>query len=132
MSAYIDTPAPHGATKMPSRAESEGKGKTYVHRAFPSVRYHPDGSLVIVDSAEASKALGDPWRADPYPPVPVVVPPPELTVAELKDALTEARKQLSDRTLGVAERDKSIADKDNLIAEQALHLAELRSKRRKE
>ena len=85
--SYIDTPAPFGALKMPSRDQAEQGPRRF--QPYPSTRYHPDGGSAIVNDLREDGALGAPWSDKPYPPPPAIVPPPEPTLEELKAAVAE-------------------------------------------
>jgi hypothetical protein len=102
---------PRGPSKAPTRDELENR--PYVYRPFPACLHHPDGRSVEVKSEAEVAELGEPWRAKPFPPKPVVVAPPEPTLEELKTTI---------QTLSAEN-----AELKRYCAEQALEIAEARS-----
>src|SRR5882724_6964268 len=112
---FADTPAPHGATKINFREQ-----KPYVFQPYPSTRYHPDGTSVIVKDEEQDAALGPPWRNSPYPQEPKPAPPPELTLAELKTANEDLAKENADLK-------RENEDMKAYCAERMAEIQELRS-----
>lgn len=75
----------------------EAPAEPYIHQAWPSIRYHRDGSQKIVQNADEAAALGEEWATSPFPPKPKVAPPPEPTKAEVQaklKALTEMHEEL--------------------------------------
>lgn len=87
MNTLINQPG-QGAVHMPSRYEA----KKYVHQAYPSTRFHPDGRDMTVASEEDDATrcpAAEGWRNKPYPPKPVTASKPEPTLAELKADLAE-------------------------------------------
>ncbi len=111
---------PRGATKAPSRAEQEGRDKPYVHKKYPSTRYHPDGQSVTVVDEASDLALGKPWRDTPYPKV---EPVPAPTAAQIEEEL-KAKVAMFDQSWA------ELSDKHNrlmdLLAERDATIAELR------
>lgn len=81
----------------------------YIHQDYPSVRFHPDGRVATVNTADEEKALGSGWHKSPAeygvetcPAAPVVTggtlsmpgyPKPAEVAAQAADekALAEAR-----------------------------------------
>jgi hypothetical protein len=121
---FSDSPAPRGATKGVSRDEAEGRFRPYSFQPYPSMRHHPDGSSKRVENAEEDAALAEPWRKQPYPPIPVIAPPPEPTAAELK-ATIEGLLASRERLLAeIARLNQALDDAARLDAER--NLQELR------
>ena len=82
-----------GPKKAPTRDEMENR--PYVHKPYPSVRYHPDGRTVIVQDKEADKALGNPWADLPYPAPEVPKAAADPTIEELKAQVAALMAELA-------------------------------------
>ena len=55
---------------MPTRDQFENQRRPY--QAYPSTRFHPDGTEIVVSNLAEDEALGPPWAKSPFPPAPAV------------------------------------------------------------
>ena len=70
--------------------------KPYVHQAYPSMRFHPDGREARVESAAHDAEACPPedgWKDSPFPPKPKAAPVAEVTVADLRAKLVAQATQ---------------------------------------
>jgi hypothetical protein len=92
---------PHGQVSRPH----EARGVPYVHQAWPTTRYHPNGDAKVVCNEEELADLGPEWREFPYPA--------KKTVAALAPAETVA---LSERHLALQEAHASLQASHDALA----------------